>query len=255
MSGTRNQLLGDWFQPPGDASVNPLARKPTYADAAEWHGQNLADTWAAVKDPQTWVDASRQYGNALLMGSIAPGARSAHVLDLDKLTLPRHLTDVERQAVATYASSSPWINGPAPDAEPVRKALESAISKSELGSDAVLYRGFGADPAILEQLQVGKVVPLSGGNVSTTTSREVAQGFADDLYSGDRSVMVVIRTPKGTKALAVPTAPEFQRDPDNPASQSEILLSRDQRFKITGRRELGGDRVEITATPVGPDEP
>jgi hypothetical protein len=52
---------------------NLLAPAPTWADAADWHRQNFADTAAAVRDPQTWVDAARQYGNALLMGSVAPG--------------------------------------------------------------------------------------------------------------------------------------------------------------------------------------
>jgi len=54
---------------------NLLAPAPTWADAADWHAQNLADTAAAVRDPQTWTDAARQYGNALLMGSTTPGAR------------------------------------------------------------------------------------------------------------------------------------------------------------------------------------
>jgi len=74
MSGTRNPLLGDWFQPPTDETANPLMRKPTYADAAQWHGQNLADTWTAMQNPQTWADAASQYGNALLMGTTTPGA-------------------------------------------------------------------------------------------------------------------------------------------------------------------------------------
>lgn len=56
------------------ASLPSLAQQPTWADAADWHGQNLRDTWQAVQNPQTWLDAARQYGNALLMGTIAPGS-------------------------------------------------------------------------------------------------------------------------------------------------------------------------------------
>jgi hypothetical protein len=97
-------------------------------------------------------------------------------------------------------------------------------------------------------------VPLSSGHVSTSLSRDTAQGFADDLYSRDeRSVLVKIQAPKGTKALAVPTAPELERDPDNPVNQQELLLPRGTQFRITGRKELGGDRLEITAKPVGTD--
>jgi hypothetical protein len=228
---------------------NPLTQgTPTWADAYNWHAQNLADTATAMRNPQTWVDAARQYGNALLMGTTTPGEPLK--LSLDKLQLPGHLTDAERQAVSHYASSSPWVNGPAPEAEPVRKSLDTAIEKSELGENATLYRGFGASPDIVDQLQVGNVVPLSSGHVSTTLSKDTAQVFADDLYSRDEtSVVVKIQAPSGTKALAVPTAPELERDPDNPVSQKELLLPRGTQFKITGRRETGGGRLEITATP------
>lgn len=52
---------------------NPLtAGTPTWADAADWHAQNLARNWQAMHDPQTWIDAAHQYGNALIMGSISP---------------------------------------------------------------------------------------------------------------------------------------------------------------------------------------
>src|SRR5262252_6256058 len=58
---------------------NPLtANAPTWADAWNWHAQNLADTAAAMRDPQTWIDAANQYRNALLMGSTAPGIRAFH---------------------------------------------------------------------------------------------------------------------------------------------------------------------------------
>lgn len=84
MSGSRNSLLGDWFQSPsatdgptsGLLAPNPLYNgAPTWADAAQWHGQNLLDTAAAMRDPRTWQDAAQQYGNALLMGTTAPGVR------------------------------------------------------------------------------------------------------------------------------------------------------------------------------------
>jgi hypothetical protein len=55
---------------------NPLAGNMTLADAADWHRQNLADTWQAIQNPQTWMDAASQYRNALLMGTTAPGARN-----------------------------------------------------------------------------------------------------------------------------------------------------------------------------------
>ena len=55
-----------------DPNGNPLSSD--WADAASWHAQNLRDTWAAAQNPQTWVDAARQYGDAMLMGTTGPSA-------------------------------------------------------------------------------------------------------------------------------------------------------------------------------------
>jgi hypothetical protein len=75
--------------------ATPLAPPPTAADAADWHRQNLADTWQAAKDPQFWQEAANQYRNALLMGTTAPetkalramtpGAESANVTSMDPI--------------------------------------------------------------------------------------------------------------------------------------------------------------------------
>lgn len=74
MSGTRNALAGGVFEPDPN---NPLAGSYSAADAADFHRQNLADTWAAVRDPQTWTDAAQHYGQGLLMGSVAPEMNAA----------------------------------------------------------------------------------------------------------------------------------------------------------------------------------
>lgn len=58
VSGSRNALLRPDIATPDNA----LAPSPTWADAAQWHGQNLADTWTALQNPQTWLQAARQYG-------------------------------------------------------------------------------------------------------------------------------------------------------------------------------------------------
>jgi SAM-dependent methyltransferase len=59
--------------------ANPLAGNYTLADAADWHRQNLADTYAAVRDPQTWIDAANQYRNALLGSTAAPGSGTTQI--------------------------------------------------------------------------------------------------------------------------------------------------------------------------------
>ena len=66
------------------APTNGLAQQPTWADAATWHGQNLADTWQAMQDPALWVDAARQYSNALMLGTETPGGiRAFHASPYD----------------------------------------------------------------------------------------------------------------------------------------------------------------------------
>ena len=72
---SQNPLLQDDPRYAFASANNALAPQPTWADAAQWHAQNLADTWAAAQNPQTWVDAARQYGNALMMGTTAPTAK------------------------------------------------------------------------------------------------------------------------------------------------------------------------------------
>ncbi len=79
MADPRNALA--YGMPQSDPS-NPLTQgAPTWADAATWHGQNLADTWQAMQQPQTWQDAASQYTNALMMGTTAPGMKGGASLD------------------------------------------------------------------------------------------------------------------------------------------------------------------------------
>jgi hypothetical protein len=60
----------NFMQRPG---YNDPYKPMSPADVWEWHKQNAADAWKAAQDPQTWRDAAQQYGQALLMGSVAPG--------------------------------------------------------------------------------------------------------------------------------------------------------------------------------------
>ena len=94
MSDRPNALLGDWYQPPAD-QTNPLLRQaPSWADAYRYNSQAYSD-WVARKraegvqlgtiDSQTgwptkagYLDAVQQYGNALLLGTTAPGMRAYH---------------------------------------------------------------------------------------------------------------------------------------------------------------------------------
>jgi hypothetical protein len=83
-------------------SGNALAPSPTAADAWDWHYQNAMDTLAALQNPQTWTDAARQYGNALLMGTTAP--EGGNVINLSSLLRPsvvgQRLTEIAAQRAA-----------------------------------------------------------------------------------------------------------------------------------------------------------
>jgi hypothetical protein len=127
VSGSRNALLGDWFQPPDDPQANvllrqtPLAPRPSYASAAD-------QAWAAIQAKldeqqrisqerglwtggQVWegghpttkgaVDATRQVGDALLMGTTTPGLRAFHGSLEDFSTL-------DRSKVGSGAMSDRW---------------------------------------------------------------------------------------------------------------------------------------------------
>lgn len=85
----RNALAaGGVFEPDPN---NPLTGSYTAADAADWHSQNMRDTWAAVRDPQTWTDAADQYRSAMLLGSVAPELKGLG-LDAAGMKVLRDLT-------------------------------------------------------------------------------------------------------------------------------------------------------------------
>jgi hypothetical protein len=197
------------------------------------------------------VNAARQYGNALLMGTTAPGRPAAPAYQLEThspeaLGLPGNLTGAESDAIKAYSSNSRYVNS-SPDAEPLRQQLDQAISKSALASDTKLYRGFGLDKDQFEKnYKVGNLIDASDGYVSTSISKDKAQNFADDVYPGEVSVMLHMRHPAGSPALHVPIegmeAAEF-------GNQDEVLLPRGSKFRIESMKERADDTYDVTVSP------
>lgn len=75
MSGRQNALFG--AEPiPGTQPQNPLLQQPTQADAWSFNAPVLADAARAAQTPEFWQGAAQQYGNALLLGTTAPGEAS-----------------------------------------------------------------------------------------------------------------------------------------------------------------------------------
>lgn len=115
MSGN---YLGFGLPQPSDVDPN----NPMAYDAADFWRRNAADTWAAMRNPQTWIDAARHYGNALLMGSVAPGSRiKAAATDPYDFTnrYNTQLTPAEEQAYQAWgrqqAAQRPDGRNPAQD--------------------------------------------------------------------------------------------------------------------------------------------
>ena len=70
-------MAGDWtpekIEPILPQEWDVVSHVPTLADAWDVNGpaiaQNMRDTMTAVQDPQTWTDAAREYGQALVAGT------------------------------------------------------------------------------------------------------------------------------------------------------------------------------------------
>jgi hypothetical protein len=78
----------------GGNPYNPLSA----ADVWEWQKQNASDAWKAAQDPQTWRDAANQYGQALLMGSVAPMKIGGPLKGVGQAGYVYHITNAERAA-------------------------------------------------------------------------------------------------------------------------------------------------------------
>jgi len=115
------------------------------------------------------------------------------------------------------------------------RALDAAIAKSELISDAVVYsahaRGFSVRGAM-----IGKAEKFCGlqysypGFISTSDSLEWAKSFLSTRqHEESRPTLLEFRLPSGFKALDVRVV--------NQIGESEYLLGRKLIFNIVGGRE------------------
>ena len=246
---------------------NPLLTgAPTWADAYSYnanalsgwmtHQQQISADRGLWQGGQPWegggptaagiVNAGQQYGNALLMGTTAPGAPH-FALDPYDLKPASNLTAAQQGAVDHYASGSSYLNGDSPEAEELRRHLDTAIGVSRLSDNARLYRGFSIPRQDIENIKPGDVVPLSSGYVSTTTSKDRARQFADDNAGGDTSILAELRVPRGHPALHVPT--DKRAAAELGGDQQEILLPRNMQFRIHSVNEKSDGNFEVLAVP------
>ena len=87
-------------KPPTDGTMTP-------ADVWSFNRDNLGDAWQAAQNPDTWREAAQNFGDAMLMGSTAPGMRAFHGSPLADLTELRP-SQYGPFGPATYLS--PWEN-------------------------------------------------------------------------------------------------------------------------------------------------
>lgn len=104
--------------------------------------------------------------------------------------------------------------------------LDSAIGKSVLTQDTVVYRGF-QHRGLAKQAEsvVGKTINPHGF-LSTSTNSQVARDFAG---YGDGSVVLAIKAKAGAKAAYMD-----QFATSNNARENELLFPRDSKIRITG---------------------
>jgi hypothetical protein len=164
--------------------ATPLAPPPTAADAADWHAQNAADTWAAVKDPQTWQDAARQYGQGMLLGTAAPGVKAPGLgATMDNPNFARWFG----ASKAVDEAGNPLVLYHGSGAKRISEFKPQLIGSA---NDTGFYgRGyyFAADPALARDY-----VPLSGGAVHET-HLSIQHPFIWDLSTPQAQAATIAR--------------------------------------------------------------
>lgn len=123
--------------------------------------------------------------------------------------------------------------------------LDSAIAGSRINRPMTLYRGFtmeGRPPSASDLVGMKVTDPAY---YSTSTRREIAEGFSGSLGQG---VVMRIKVPAGTKGLAVHkvrTGSEFSEGGATP--EFEVLLPRGSSFRITSARMTRRGKIVATA--------
>ncbi len=150
----------------------------------------------------------------------------------------KQLAPDERKGVKAYSDNTQYeainsgfrqkggVNHLSPELQQTAKQLDKALSKSSLPDDTVLYR---ARKKLPDDWKPGTVIS-DKAYVSTSTDAKLAEEFAGVGHVGP---IMRIKAPKGTKGLFTSAASKFPEE-------SEFLMPRDQKFKITGITKENG---------------
>lgn len=163
----------------------------------------------------------------------------------------KSLTDQEHEALIQYSNGEEgtfesinnylWSGGENYYADDI-KALDKAVSKFNLKEDIVVYRGTeGAD----FDLSKGSIITQKGFT-STSTSFDSAESYVTSVESDwmEQPTVLKITVPKGKgRAAYIANTATFVPE------ESEVLLKRNSRLKITGTQKIKG-RTVVTATVI-----
>lgn len=154
----------------------------------------------------------------------------------DDLSIPLKVSD-----------SKKWLDGQI-------KNIDSAIDRSTIPEDMILYRGIKT-PAIIESLGdpqklVGSTI-TDKGYPSTTVDRATAEGYGAltdaDVDGANKSVLLKITAKAGSKGAFISG---MARDLEVPfgGGNFEVMLPRGSQFKITGvKQTANGKGWEVEA--------
>lgn len=170
------------------------------------------------------------------------------------------LSENERKAIEDYKNSSLKVNRDARSGNETdtTRALDSAIQKSTLSTNATVLRGINPNPdrsplPTRENEESGRMEFLSdytgmefsdSGFISTTFSKDIA----NDFVIPGHAIVFEIDVPRGSKALYISGIKEYSGK-DN---EHELLLPRNTKFSVVGDSTANGTRtIKVSANTGG----
>ncbi len=107
------------------------------------------------------------------------------------------------------------------------KEMDKAFARASTVEPMTVYRGIG--PEFAKQLKPG-VSFTDGGFTSTTSSRDIAEGYS--TFGGSGGAVMEVRVPKGAKAISLKDTSAFGGKTSVAKSEEEILLNRGGKYRV-----------------------
>lgn len=206
--------------------------------------EELRALWDEVTEGLSGADARAAFRRALAEGRVAGGlpgglATGSTALDAARAALDRRpgrgmttLTRAQREALRDYESTLfAAINGQLRRGQLgdlIRRrvdAIDEVMAGSPLRRDVLVHRGVADVNAVFGGRAGGSLAGAQwteGGYLSTTADSGIARQFA--APGDDAGAVMRIRVPRGTGGVRI----------SGPAGQSELMLQRGLRLRVTG---------------------